>query len=636
MRRFVSWSAVGVCIALWAAFAPLASVAAHALPVSYDPQPNAALASSPAQIQIRFSEHLNRDVSRIVVVNPSNQRVDDGDVRVNADGFTMTVSVPTLPAGTYVVAWRTHSADDGHVTGGSYLFHITRADGTVPPLTGKLPSGDIVGGAGAATGALTGLTFFQAIAHALALVALAVVLGLIFWGSFVAPRQGPLGAELATASRTAFAQVADIALEVIVVATVVEVVLQSVILDGTGRGVLSGPIYGSILFGSRQGTFLVLRVALAVVGLLCLWVPALRTSLVPRNVRRVLPVYGVALAVAFVYSGHGGAGQQWWSAPNDLLHLLANGVWLGGLCVLAFVIFPALATRPAAERWGYLATRLPSFGLPALVAVAFIAVTGPLNAEVRMTSLSQLWTTAYGVVLSGKIVLFLGMVGISYLHAFRLRPALAASIGAAPAEATGRGWLQRQWLALVPSPSPGTAALAGIGEVVGAATGSDVATAEGYCRQITRLIRLEATMGLVIIGCAALLSPLAGTLAPSITSTNSFGATGGNQTLTQTVDGLSATLTINPGRFGTNTVTVVVKNPSGALASGGTVFIVATMQEMDMGVNTFDLTAANQPGTYTGTVDLAMAGHWNLQTVIRTKEDPKTLHRTTFTVSAAF
>jgi hypothetical protein len=276
--------------------------------------------------------------------------------------------------------------------------------------------------------------------------------------------------------------------------------------------------------------------------------------------------------------------------------------------------------------------------MPALVAVGLIIVTGPLNAEARMTSLSQLWTTPYGVVLSIKITLFLVMVGISYLHAFRLRPALAASVGAVPASepVAGQSWLIRQWLALVPPATHGTAALAGAGEVSVTVASSDMAATEGYSRQIMSLIRLEAIIGLLVIGCAALLSPLAGTLAPPTVTTNSFGATGGNQTLTQAVDGLKATLSITPGRLGSNMVTIDLKNADGTPASGGTIFIVATMQEMDMGVNTFDLTAASQAGMYSGPVDLPMAGHWNLQAVIRTTADPKTLHRTTFTIGASF
>ncbi|MGH3592631.1 MAG: copper resistance protein CopC, partial [Pseudonocardiaceae bacterium] len=42
----------------------------HALPVHYNPAQNAVLRTSPAQVQITFSEQLNPDISKIVVVNP--------------------------------------------------------------------------------------------------------------------------------------------------------------------------------------------------------------------------------------------------------------------------------------------------------------------------------------------------------------------------------------------------------------------------------------------------------------------------------------------------------------------------------------------------------------------------------------
>ena len=134
-------------------------------------------------MQITFSEHLNPDISKIVVVNPSNQRVDNRDSRIGADDLTMTVSLPLLPAGTYVVFWRTHSADDGHVAAGSYIFHIERADGTVPPLDGPLPRGSLSGGAGRATfGSLEGPNLLQALARWVALLALTFLLGTALLG----------------------------------------------------------------------------------------------------------------------------------------------------------------------------------------------------------------------------------------------------------------------------------------------------------------------------------------------------------------------------------------------------------------------------------------------------------------------
>ena len=629
---------VFVVVALGAFLSPIAPASAHALPTSYSPKPNEALATPPSMVQIHFSEQLNGDISKIVVVNPSNQEVDDHDSQVSADGLTMTVTLPLLAAGTYIVAWRSHSADDGHIAAASYIFHVERADGTVPPITGPLPSGNIIGGAGAAGTTLDGPTLLQTVAHWLALAALTLLLGIIFWWSFVMPRQPKISDALTAAITTRCRQMADIALEAILGATLVEVALQAMILNGNAQGLFSWSLISSILFHSRQGTFLLLRMALSIVGLACLWTPQLRAALRPANLRLVLPVFGALFALAFVYSGHGGAAPQWWGPPNDLLHLLAESVWVGGLLTLAVVVMPALLQQTVADRTAYLAKSIPAFSVPALFAVGFISISGPLNADTRMTSLSQMWTTAYGVVLSIKIVIFLAMVGISYVHTFRLRPQLATAMGHVPSGPVGTGaraWLQQHVLALL---TPTTTTTDGT-MAVGQATTQNIAlphakAAAQFTRQIPYFFRIEAVLGLGVLFCAALLSPLAGTLNPP--PTNSFNVAGGTQTITQTVDGLHVTLTITPGKVGTNQTTITVKNPDGTLATGGTVFVLSEMVEMDMGINQFTFAAGTAPGTYQGNVDLLMAGHWKITAVVRTKADPTNLHRTTFTVTASF
>jgi hypothetical protein len=106
--------------------------------------------------------------------------------------------------------------------------------------------------------------------------------------------------------------------------------------------------------------------------------------------------------------------------------------------------------------------------------------------------------------------------------------------------------------------------------------------------------------------------------------------------IVQGIDELTVTLRVDPGTFGTNTFTVHVTNPDGSPASNGTVFLVTSMVEMDMGTNTINLTPSTSPGTYSGQGELPMAGHWQLRTVIRTREDPTHLHTTTFTISASY
>jgi hypothetical protein len=60
------------------------------------------------------------------------------------------------------------------------------------------------------------------------------------------------------------------------------------------------------------------------------------------------------------------------------------------------------------------------------------------------------------------------------------------------------------------------------------------------------------------------------------------------------------------------------------------------MVEKDKGTNKVDLKSTAAPGAYTGQGAIAKAGHWTIQAVIRTKEDPGHLHRTTFTISASY
>lgn len=618
--------------------------ALHALPVRYSPAQNAVLRTPPLAVQITFSEHLNPDISKIVVVNPSNQQVDNRDSQISADALSMTVTLPLLPAGTYVVFWRTHSADDGHVVGGSYLFHIARADGTVPPLSGPLPSGNIIGGAGLAnTGSLDGPNLLGAVARWVALLALTFLLGLLFWAYVVQPRQPYLDDAFRADFSIRMRHGIQVALGIILVATFVEVAAQAWLVDGSLQGITSLPLLRSILFESRFGRALIILALFAFYGLVAL---ALRKRpLADKLLQAVVAiVFGVGLAVAFEYSGHGGAAPQWWGPIIDLLHLLANSVWLGGLFVLALVIVPQLLQRGHDERASYLAQSIPAFSVPALIAVGFLIITGPLNATVRLTSLQQLWTTPYGIVLDLKSLLFLIMMSISYRHAFRLRPALASELGIVSVGASPTTWYSelpiiRNLAHIMPmSQRPDSLAVSTpSGGVVALPRSAGSNRSNGKADQILWLMRVEAIVGMGVLLCAALLAPLAGTLAPALASASaSFGAAGGAQTLTQKADNVTVTLMVNPGKFGTNTFTVVVKNPDGTLASNGTVFLETEMVEMDMGTNEIDLKPTTAPGAYSGQGEIAMAGHWRITVVIRTKEDPGHLHRTTFTISASY
>ncbi|MGZ3715844.1 MAG: copper resistance CopC family protein, partial [Ktedonobacterales bacterium] len=218
------------------------TASAHALPVRSDPASDAILQAPPSRVRMWFSEDLNPYTSRIVVVDPTNRQVDNKDSQVASDNSReMFVDLPLLPAGTYIVAWRTQSAADGHIVGGSYIFRIARPDGSLPPLPSVLPTGNIpgAGGSGAqASGTLDGPTTFQAITTWLALLFMTFWVGGLIWQTWVLPPtsgDGSRDPDLTTAPRAAaerFSRLAPIALMLILVADVGIVLGQSAALAG--------------------------------------------------------------------------------------------------------------------------------------------------------------------------------------------------------------------------------------------------------------------------------------------------------------------------------------------------------------------------------------------------------------------
>lgn len=110
------------------------------------------------------------------------------------------------------------------------------------------------------------------------------------------------------------------------------------------------------------------------------------------------------------------------SSPNhDLatagltLHMLALAIWVGGLAVIAV---HALRKLPELE---VAAARFSQVALWCYVAVG---ASGVFSVIARLTSLSDLWTSTYGVLIVAKIVAFVLLGYIGYYHRQRTLTAL--------------------------------------------------------------------------------------------------------------------------------------------------------------------------------------------------------------------
>ncbi len=106
-----------------ACVAPIAN--AHPLPKTVSPKPNSALATSPMEVRIGFSEGLVAAFSGIEVDDRNGAPVATGAAIVNPND-SKELSVPIkakLAPGVYTVKWHA-VGDDTHHVSGQYSFQV--------------------------------------------------------------------------------------------------------------------------------------------------------------------------------------------------------------------------------------------------------------------------------------------------------------------------------------------------------------------------------------------------------------------------------------------------------------------------------------------------------------------------------
>src|SRR5262249_28991724 len=191
------------------------------------------------------------------------------------------------------------------------------------------------------------------------------------------------------------------------------------------RGVWGG---GGVVTGASETRFgQVLLVRLAAAVLLAALLPVLRRS-ADRGLRGASAVVlAIAVLIGPAWTGHAGAtpglaGE--FPLAADALHLLAAGVWLGGLPPLAILL--AAGWRGKEPRWATVTViAVQRFSLLAVISVSALLASGIANSWYEVGTLNNLFATSYGQLVLIKIVLFAAMIALACLNRFYLTPRLA-------------------------------------------------------------------------------------------------------------------------------------------------------------------------------------------------------------------
>ena len=87
---------------------------AHAFLDHAEPRVGSTVAA-PDHVELWMTEDLEPAFTKVKVFDSQNQEIDKKDTRIS--GATMTVSLPKLAPGTYLVKWSAVAVDTHHTTG---------------------------------------------------------------------------------------------------------------------------------------------------------------------------------------------------------------------------------------------------------------------------------------------------------------------------------------------------------------------------------------------------------------------------------------------------------------------------------------------------------------------------------------
>ncbi|HZK50240.1 MAG TPA: CopD family protein, partial [Actinomycetota bacterium] len=127
-------------------------------------------------------------------------------------------------------------------------------------------------------------------------------------------------------------------------------------------------------------------------------------------------------------AGHAGATSPVAiNIPADIAHMAGVAAWLGGLVTLLVVAYPATRSLDEPSRTSALTPVVRRFSAIAFWSVVAVVATGVIRSWLELGSVSAFWEETYGLVLLGKVGVFLPLVALGAVNKRIVGPRLEAS-----------------------------------------------------------------------------------------------------------------------------------------------------------------------------------------------------------------
>jgi copper transport protein len=593
---------------------------AHAQILRSNPAANSSFESGkpPAQVQIWFTETVEPNFSTIEVYDRDGKRVDLNDTKFfAADPTTMVVSLqPALPDGPYTVSYRNVSREDGHPVKGSFSFVV--GAGPLPASAESLLDG--VG-----QNETQEVSPWSVVFRWLNYVAMSALVGstiflLLVWRPATTTVRTKTGPEIEEANRRVEARVSNLilwSLAGLAIGWLLFITYQATVAGNRYPWqIFNDNLLFNLLLNSRFGNLWLVRLDIILVAFL-VWafsrggntrlprLPGVKTSSLtpdsepPITGRQatladpppststihewalwVLLVLGCGIMLTHAMVSHAAANKlAVFLIPVDLLHLIATGFWVGGLfCLgLALPVGVKALVPGTGDRTRLLAALIPNFSILAILSVAFLLISGVVQAAVHLGTVDAFFSGGYGLSLFIKLCL------------------------AAPLLALGAYNL------LVVSPR-----MRRFARLKGEEDGAGSLAAGKLQQNFRRTLLVEGTLALILLGAVGSLTSFGPPAQDSPYRDDLYTSRGETQ-------GVQYILAISPFKVGENIFEVELKQNGQPLPNTETVVLRFEHKDMDMGLQELELKQLSaRPGRYSAVGStLSMEGKWTLLLIVR-------------------
>ena len=557
---------------------------AHAWLDRSQPRSGEVVQTGPPEVLLWFSEDIDIAFSYVQVLNSAGERVDNDDFHVHSrkdqPGVTMKLNVPN---GTYTVIWDVISVVDGHRTKGSFPYFVGAPD-SAPPVDGSGPQISLTSGPPRALEVLARWLNFAAMAL---LIGAAAAPFLLLPAGFEALEEDSDDDE-AELNSAALVRISALGGAFAVVAG--SVVLLWLQAWSAGGSATSLSAIGDVLSGTRFGDIWVVRIMLAGVALLFSMLalraaepPWWRSILAgPNTAWLAILLVATAIPVTTSLNSHAAAGGSTnLQTMVDWVHLVAGGIWIGGLVQLLLTAgFVAPYVSDGAAFLGALVRR---FSLVALPAVALIVGTGIVQSIDRLGGVGELVDSDYGYTLLAKILLLLPLVALGALNLLVIGPRLLGYAKVHAQQLMGRiqAWEGRFRLA----------------------------------------VAVEVTLAAAILVATAILTNTAPPRGAAesfdpgtISTTNPTGQALGKAV----VDDLDITVWADPGQPGINEVNVLISDLNGDWKDVQKLIVRFKYLDQDIGESEEEAKPIHPPVHFIATTtQMSLPGKWQAEVIVR-------------------